>query len=317
MKIAFFGECMVELSGSPLQRTFGGDTLNTAVYLSRLGGQQLDVSYVTAMGTDNLSQEIIQQWQSEHLDTRLVLRLENKMPGLYMVETDESGERSFHYWRSDSAAKAYFQYGKSPLGSAITNGELDAIYLSGISLAILSEQDRDILFELLKKFKNLGGKVIFDNNYRPQLWTQAQARASYFRILSLTDIALLTEDDEYAVFGKTDISEIVSRAQTQGVREVVIKRGKAPCQISVAEQVHTVSATQVSKVVDTCAAGDSFAAGYLAKRLTGASPTGSAKAGHLLAGTVIQYPGAIIPLDKMPNLNQNIQTAADAAVPLS
>lgn len=48
MKVAFFGECMVELSGEPLRRTFGGDTLNTALYLARLGrNRDIDVSYAT------------------------------------------------------------------------------------------------------------------------------------------------------------------------------------------------------------------------------------------------------------------------------
>ena len=36
--IAIIGECMIELNGKPfgsMHQTFGGDTLNAAVYLSR------------------------------------------------------------------------------------------------------------------------------------------------------------------------------------------------------------------------------------------------------------------------------------------
>jgi len=54
------------------------------------------------------------------------------------------------------------------------------------------------------------------------------------------------------------------------------------------------------KVIDTTAAGDSFSAGYLAVRLTGASAENAAKRGHLTASTVIQYRGAIIPREAMP-----------------
>ena len=36
MRIACLGECMVELAATPLRRGFGGDTLNTALYLARL-----------------------------------------------------------------------------------------------------------------------------------------------------------------------------------------------------------------------------------------------------------------------------------------
>ena len=52
--------------------------------------------------------------------------------------------------------------------------------------------------------------------------------------------------------------------------------------------------------VDTTAAGDSFAAAYLAARLGGAGPEDAARAGHRLAGVVVCYPGAIIPRYAMP-----------------
>ncbi|MCW1891257.1 hypothetical protein OK016_27340 [Vibrio chagasii] len=53
--IAFFGECMVEISGSPCLK-FGGDTLNTALYLSRLTqNKNLLVHYATGLGGDELS----------------------------------------------------------------------------------------------------------------------------------------------------------------------------------------------------------------------------------------------------------------------
>ncbi len=52
--------------------------------------------------------------------------------------------------------------------------------------------------------------------------------------------------------------------------------------------------------VDTTAAGDSFAAGYLAARLRGEAPAAAARAGHRLAAVVITHPGAIIPREAMP-----------------
>ena len=51
-EIACIGECMIELkqAGDGLySRGYGGDTLNTAVYLARLGNK---VRYVTALGDD-------------------------------------------------------------------------------------------------------------------------------------------------------------------------------------------------------------------------------------------------------------------------
>lgn len=306
MKIAFFGECMVELSGQPLQRTFGGDTLNTALYLSRLGASRgITVSYATALGVDNISQEMLASWQRENIDTSMVRSLDNKLPGLYLVETEPNGERHFHYWRNDSAAKFYFSIQSSPLEQAIEHHDFDALYISGISLAILAEDAKAILITLLEKHKERGGKVLFDNNFRPQLWTSKQAQYWYSQVLPFVDIALISEDDDRRVWGEDDI---VQRCKMFGCDEVVIKRGSEPCLVvsklqSDSSNVYHVCASQVDKVVDTCAAGDSFAAGYLAARLSGDSETVSATLGHQLAAIVIQYPGAIIPSEAMYELS--------------
>ena len=45
-KVALIGECMLELHGTAfgaMQQSYGGDTFNTAVYLSRCGGDALSV----------------------------------------------------------------------------------------------------------------------------------------------------------------------------------------------------------------------------------------------------------------------------------
>ena len=60
-QIAMIGECMLELTSQqiepvgrtlPLTMSYGGDTLNAAVYMGRLG---VDVDYVTALGDDGMS----------------------------------------------------------------------------------------------------------------------------------------------------------------------------------------------------------------------------------------------------------------------
>jgi 2-dehydro-3-deoxygluconokinase len=60
--IAIIGECMVELSGQPfsaMQQNYGGDSINTAIYLKKLAAQSVNVNYVTAMGSDPLSHALI------------------------------------------------------------------------------------------------------------------------------------------------------------------------------------------------------------------------------------------------------------------
>jgi len=309
LDIAIIGECMVELQrqDNVIRQGFGGDTLNTAVYLSRqLPKAAGKVHYVSALGTDNFSQTMIDAWEQEDVDTSLVQRMTNKMPGLYFIETDATGERSFSYWRSDAAAKYWLE---SEQTDAVLHqlAKMDVIYLSGISLAILSPIGRQRLFVFLTSFREQGGKVVFDNNYRARLWSsQAETQDCYQKMLKLTDTAFLTLDDEDALWGERPLEEVIQRTLNAGVSEVVIKRGSSPCLVACSNgQREEIPAQKIpaDKVIDTTAAGDSFSAGYLACRLAGGSIAQSAAQGHQLAGTVIQYRGAIIPTEVMPVLS--------------
>ena len=83
---------MLELQGPAfgnLRQTFGGDTLNTAVYLARCGGSHLRVHYATALGDDSLSAGLLERWAAEGVQTGLVQRLPGRLPGLYLIELDE------------------------------------------------------------------------------------------------------------------------------------------------------------------------------------------------------------------------------------
>ncbi|HIG8797273.1 2-dehydro-3-deoxygluconokinase [Raoultella terrigena] len=305
-KIAVIGECMIELSekNAAVNRGFGGDTLNTSVYIARqTDASALAVHYVTALGTDAFSQQMLESWQAEEVKTDLIQRMADRLPGLYYIETDDTGERTFYYWRNEAAAKFWLE---SEQSAAICEelATFDYLYLSGISLAILSPQSREKLLTLLCECRANGGQVIFDNNYRPRLWaSKEETQQVYQQMLTCTDIAFLTLDDEDALWGEKPVEEVIARTHAAGVKEVVVKRGADSCLVSiVGEPQQEIPAVKLpkEKVVDTTAAGDSFSAGYLAVRLTGGDARSAAARGHLTASTVIQYRGAIIPREAMP-----------------
>jgi len=308
LRVVCFGECMLELQGQAfgtMRQTFGGDTLNTAVYLARCGRRSgLQVDYATALGDDALSAGMIERWQAEGVHTGLVRRIAGKLPGLYLIEVDERGERRFSYWRDQAAARAYFDApdGGTPLEEQA--GQIDALYFSGISLAILPPAGRDRLATLAQRLRARGATVVFDNNYRPRLWPDVQAaRDEFTRFTALASVALMTLDDEMALAGETDAMAQLVRTLALPCPEVVIKRGAASTLVRLAGQAAAeVSTEDVPQVVDTTAAGDSFAGAYLAARLSGQTATEAAAAGNRLAARVVQHRGAVIPAEAMADL---------------
>jgi 2-dehydro-3-deoxygluconokinase len=298
-RIALIGECMIELqhrADGSLQQSFGGDTLNAAVYLRRELGEPSTVDYVTALGDDSFSDAMCKHWAEEGLGLGMVQRLPGRLPGLYCIQTDAKGERKFLYWRNEAAVRDCFTTpAAEPILAALPG--YDVVYFSGITLAVLGEVGRERLLKTLIETRKRGGKVVFDNNYRPRLWASVEAaRAAYHAVLAEVDIALLTEDDERALFGYEDSEQVFAAYPT--IAEVVLKRGADVCLIRCDDKRFEVPALVVETVVDTTAAGDSFSAAYLARRLKGGSPQDAALAGHRLASRVIQVPGALIPRDQ-------------------
>ncbi len=299
--VAIIGECMVELrhvDANTLALGYAGDTLNTAVYLARSIGSGGSVGYVTAVGDDPYSDAMLAGWAADGIDIARVVRVPGAHPGLYLIRVNDAGERSFTYYRSESPARRLFDEIQPP-DTDFSNVAL--IYLSGITLSILSDKGRNTLWTVLERARSRGTKVAFDTNYRPAGWPdRAAAQEAVSRTLRLADIALPTFDDEQALFDDDAPTDCISRLRGLGVGEIVVKVGAAGCIVADATSEQTVATTPVVRVVDTTAAGDSFNGAYLAARLTGRDPIAAARAGNRLAGVVIGHGGAIIARDAMP-----------------
>lgn len=307
IKVALVGECMIEMCGEPttgFSQTFGGDTLNAAVYVARLNAaDRVTADYITAIGADSFSDAMRQLWRHEGVGDQHARVTPDALPGLYFIQTDSQGERRFLYWRSEAAARRTFD---GPEADSVLHAlaDYDYVYLSGISLAILTANGRERLMQALALARQSGTRIVFDNNYRPHLWADAQAaRQAYGDMLRLTDLALITWEDDAALFGYDDVEALFRAYAGFGVGEVALKRGAASCLIQCAAGRLNVPAEQVPKIVDTTAAGDSFSAAYLSCRLQGGEPQLAARWGHRLAAQVVQHRGALIPVAAMPSLN--------------
>ncbi|MBV8524231.1 MAG: sugar kinase, partial [Acetobacteraceae bacterium] len=147
-------------------------------------------------------------------------------------------------------------------------------------------------------------KVAFDTNFRPRGWPDIHvARAVYDRMFARSDLVLASVEDHMLLHGSGEAADAIGRLEAAGVPEMVVKLAQPACHVAGDGVQAVVQAEPVSAVVDTTAAGDSFAAAYIAARRAGLDPAAAASAGHLLAGTVVRHRGAIIPRSAMPVLS--------------
>ena len=296
MRIVCIGECMVELRDAGqglLSKAFAGDAYNTAVYLKR-SAPEAQVQFLTVTGEDPLSRAMRDAWRAEGVDDSAALTAPGAEPGLYLIETDGAGERRFHYWRSASAARQWMSRLRS--GAADPLAGADLVYLSGISLAILPEEEREQALLMLKSLRGRVGKIAFDPNIRLALWRDLDtARAVIEAAAGVADIVLPSADDMATLYGSGDPAVQAAKLWRAGAREIAMTCGVDGCLLVSAEGRTTLPAPAAGAVVDTSGAGDSFNGAYLAARLGGGSPEQAALAGQTVAARVITHAGAVVP----------------------
>ena len=296
------GEAMIEMAiigFDTYRRSYAGDTFNTAWHISQLAKGDGTVGFVTKVGQDSASNGFVAQLAADGLDTSCIGQMSDRTMGFYMIELYET-ERRFHYWRSHSAARLLAD---DPDWLTEAIGDAGLIHLSGITLAILSEEARMHLWQAIAAARANGARVSFDPNVRPKLWTSPEeTKTTLSRFFEIIDIVLPSLDDEAALWGDASPQITIERFRKAGVSEVVVKNGAYPVTAS-SDHVEIMADTPaVSGICDTSGAGDAFNAGYLAARLNGADQSDAIRAAPLMSSEVIQHCGARIPKSHIPSL---------------
>lgn len=288
------GECMVEMAPNgtgDYQLGFAGDTLNTAWYAKHALGPGWDVAFFTAVGQDALSERMCSFMDTAGIRTNHIRKLPDRTVGLYLIELS-NGERSFVYWRSDSAARQ-LAADRAALAKAL--GSAQVIFFSGITIAILSPAHRLTLLESLSQARQNGATIVFDPNLRPRLWnTPETMRDTVMAAAKVSDIAMPSFDDDALAFGDETLEATAQRYADAGVPLVIVKNGAGAMIALEKGKIEHFTPAPVSKIIDTTAAGDSFNAGFLASYLDSKDLARALAAGAELAAKVITRRGALV-----------------------
>ncbi|GAB4526382.1 MAG: sugar kinase [Roseibium sp.] len=298
-RLLALGECMVELS--PAEDGdycvgFAGDTFNTAWYARRIAPEAtLDVAYFTTVGDDDQSARMMRFMRDAGIDVHAGM-VAGGTPGLYMIFLDE-GERSFGYWRSDSAARRLADH--LDLLPDLAPG--DVAYFSGITVAILPPEGRTALLGRLRDCAQRGVTIAFDPNLRPRLWASADDMRDWtMKAAGIARIVLPSFDDEAAVFGDTDPAATAERYLENGARIAVVKNGPGAVLVKDRDgDGFQYLPEPVENICDTTAAGDSFNAAFLVDYLERNRLREAVRAGCALARHVIAHRGALVPVTRM------------------
>ncbi|TYK67232.1 sugar kinase [Colwellia echini] len=304
------GECMMELTpqgDKSFNKAFAGDTYNALVYAKR-SVPELNAFIFSAIGNDDISRSMSTEWEKEGVNTSFTLISNTATIGIYAISTDVTGERSFSYWRKNSAASQMMAI--KPVYELIeTCPDVSCVFFSGISLAILSEEDKAVLIKFIQGLKAKGVKIAFDPNYRPAMWVNKEHAVFWLeQAYSVSDIVLPGEEDHQALFAHQDHIAIADYCQLFNVQEVIIKCGEKG---TFAYFDGKLTAHQPFKAapiqVDSTAAGDSFAGTYLAQRIINNDIATALQQASKVAGHVVQHRGAIMPSEQYEKvINTNL-----------
>ena len=298
---------MIELNGdisslennsSNIKINFGGDTYNSAVYFSRLTNNKTNTFYSTALGKDNFSKKMISRFKNENIKCDYIRTDGDNPPGLYSIEINEKGERSFSYWRDQSPSKYIFLGSKGKkLIKDINNA--DIFYYTGISAGILDEKQRKDLIKIGSTATICG----FDFNYRSQLhYNKKVSQLLFNEINNRVDIHFVSFDDARELFkikNPLEIFEIINEKKNL----ILIRYKNSIIFKNKQQEIKTVTVPH-GEVVDTTAAGDAFNGSFLAimNNNKNVPVEENILISHSVTREVIKHRGAIISKNKMPKI---------------
>lgn len=249
--ILCIGEILADMIGEEkngvitYERKAGGAPFNVACALKKFGS---DVKFVGNVGDDLIGEFLLKFASDFGMDTTYIGKDENRNTTLAFVELSEDGERSFCFYRKNTADYYLPQVDNELLSKA------DIVCIG--SLMMSSESCVEYALDIIKRAHELKKLVAFDVNYRTDIFRDTESAVkTYKKILAGADIVKFSED-EVLTFSEEYIEKELSD------KLVLITLGKNGSEWRYKGKRNSQSSIKVT-VADTTGAGDAFFAGAL------------------------------------------------------
>ena len=261
-------------------KSVGGCPANIAIGTARLG---LRSALLTRVGAEQMGAFIREQLTREGVDTKGIVTDPERLTALVLLAVEEEGVSPMIFYRAncadmaldaDDVEEAFVASARSIVvtGTHFSRPHTDAAQRKAIAIA-----------------KESGAKVVFDIDYRPNLWGLAGHAEGFERyvksdrvsqalrtVLPDCDLVVGTEEEIMIASGADDVLSALQAIRALTPATVVLKRGAKGCIVYDGEIGDDLEAGIVGRgfpieVFNVLGAGDAFMSGFLRGWLGGES----------------------------------------------
>jgi 5-dehydro-2-deoxygluconokinase len=241
-------------------RYLGGSSANMAVGLARLGAR---VGILAALGTDSLSDFLLDFLRSENVDTAHVQRVPGYLPSLALTEVNPPDRFPQVFYRHDPV-DTQVDLTEEDLGYAVSSR---MFITNGTSLC--ASPSRESTCRALERAKEAGCRTVLDIDYRSMSWRSPEEAGRAVRpVLPFVDVLIGNDVELKLVSGFSELDEAVGHLVHSGVPMLVSKLGDKGTRVWTGKEFVFLEPYNV-EVQSTIGAGDGFASGFLYALLRG------------------------------------------------
>jgi 5-dehydro-2-deoxygluconokinase len=266
-------------------KSVGGCPTNISVGTARLG---LKSALISRVGAEQMGGFIKEQLAREGVETRGIVTDPDRLTALVLLSVEAEGVSPMIFYRTDCA------------DMGLCEDDIDAAFIASAKAIVVtgthfsSAGTAAAQHKAIRLAKAHGLKVVFDIDYRPNLWGLAghaagferyvksdRVTAAYQQVLPHTDLVVGTEEEIAIAAGTPNLPEALKAVRGLTEATIVLKRGAMGCIVYDGVIPDDLEQGIVGQgfpieVYNVLGAGDAFMSGFLRGWLKGEAHATSA-----------------------------------------